>query len=299
MTRVEERIENVILSAAPAARRIPSGVREEHDMKKLRRPIQFAATVAFTLFATTAAALAICAPVSEAPRPRVWPAVDIPAQLPPRGSVEITFIGHASFLIRSPGGITAITDYNDYISMPLVPDVATMNRAHTTHFSHAPNRAIKHVLRGWKEGGVAEHNLVVGDMRIFNVATNIRNWETRTTDYAGNSTFVFEVAGLCIAHLGHLHHTFTEEHLKRLGPIDILMIMVDGSVTLTQEGAMEVIEQIKPKVVIPMHFFSRDNLERFAALLASRFPITRSESATVIFSRATLPERQLLVLPGH
>jgi L-ascorbate metabolism protein UlaG (beta-lactamase superfamily) len=183
--------------------------------------------------------------------------------------------------------------------MPLVPMVATMNRAHSTHFSHAPDPGIKHVLRGWKDGGVAEHNVVVGDMRIFNVPTNIRRWDTGGTDYAGNSTFVFEASGLCIAHLGHLHHTLTETHLKQMGPVDILMIMVDGTVTLTRQGSLEVIEQIKPKVVIPMHFFSRSNLEDFVATLASRFPVRRSESATVFYSRATLPERQLLVLPGH
>lgn len=258
---------------------------------------------AITLAATAATAFAVCAPVAEAPRPRIWPAVELPAQLPPKGSVEITYIGHSTFLIRTPGGISAATDYNDHVRPPITPTVATMNRAHTTHFSYAPDPGIKHVLRGWKEGGapggVAEHDLSVGDMRIFNVATNIRNWENRTTDYAGNSIFVFEVGGLCIAHLGHLHHTLTPEHLKRMGPIDIVMIAVDGTVTLTQEGAVEVIEQIKPKVVIPMHFFSEVTLERFVALFAERYPAKRSESPTAIFSRANLPDRQLLLLPGY
>jgi L-ascorbate metabolism protein UlaG (beta-lactamase superfamily) len=254
---------------------------------------------AFALLAASTTAYAVCAPVAEGPGALIWPAVELPAQLPPKGSVEITYIGHSTFLIRTPGGISAATDYNDHVRPPIVPDVATMNRAHTTHFSYAPDPAIKHVLRGWKEGGFAEHDLTVGDMRIFNIPTNIRNWENRTTDYAGNSIFVFEVGGLCIAHLGHLHHTLTPEHLKRMGPIDIVMIAVDGTVTLTQEGALEVIEQIKPKVVIPMHFFSEVTLERFVALFAGRYPAVRSESPTVVFSRANLPERQLLVLPGH
>lgn len=258
---------------------------------------------AIMIAASATTAFAVCAPVAEGPGPRVWPAVELPAQLPPKGSVEITYIGHSTFLIRTPGGISAATDYNDHVRPPIVPDVATMNRAHTTHFSYAPDPAIKHVLRGWKEGGapggVAEHDLTVGDMRIFNIATNIRNWESRTTDYAGNSIFVFEVGGLCIAHLGHLHHTLTPEHRKRLGPIDIVMIAVDGTVTLTQEGAVEVIEQIKPKLVIPMHFFSEVTLERFVALFADRYPAKRSDSPTIILSRANLPDRQLLLLPGH
>lgn len=254
---------------------------------------------AVSLLAAASTAFAVCAPVAEGPRARAWPVVELPAQLPPKGAVEITYVGHSTFLIRTPGGVSAATDYNDHVRPPITPTIATMNRAHTTHFSFAPDPAIKHVLRGWKEGGVAEHNLVEGDVKVFNIPTNIRNWESRTTDYAGNSIFVFEAAGLCIAHLGHLHHTLTPEHLKRMGPIDIVMIAVDGTVTLTQEGALEVVEQIKPKVVIPMHFFSEVTLERFAALFAARYPVKRSESPTVILSRANLPDRQLLLLPGH
>jgi L-ascorbate metabolism protein UlaG (beta-lactamase superfamily) len=250
------------------------------------------------LLAAASTAFALCAPVAEAPRARAWPAVDLPKELPPKGSVEITYIGHSTFLIRTPGNVSIATDYNDHIRPPITPTIATMNRAHNTHFSYSPDPKIKHVLPGWKDGGVAEHNLVEGDVKLFNIPTNIRNWENRTTDYGGNSIFVYEAGGLCIAHLGHLHHTLTPEHLKRMGPIDIVMIAVDGSVTLTQEGALEVVEQIRPKVVIPMHFFGEVTLERFAALFAGKYPTKRSESPTVIFSRANLPDKQLLILPG-
>jgi hypothetical protein len=110
---------------------------------------------AAALLAAASSAFAICAPVSEGPRGRVWPAADLPAQLPPKGAVEITYIGHSTFLIRTPGGIWAATDYNDHVRPPITPTIATMNRAHSTHFSFAPDPAIKHVLPGWKEGGVA------------------------------------------------------------------------------------------------------------------------------------------------
>ena len=249
--------------------------------------------------ASAATAFAVCAPVAEAPRPRVFPAAVLPEGLPKSDSVEVTYIGHSTFLIRTPAGISAATDYNDHVRPPIVPTIATMNRAHSTHFTHAPDPRIKHVLPGWKDAGVADHNLAEGDMRVFNVATNIRNWQSGGTDYAGNSIFVFEAAGLCIAHLGHLHHTLTEDHLKRLGPIDIVMIAVDGSVTLRQSDALAVVEQIRPKVVIPMHFFGEDTLAQFVELFKGRYPVKRSDSPTAVFSRATLPDRQLLLLPGH
>jgi L-ascorbate metabolism protein UlaG (beta-lactamase superfamily) len=239
---------------------------------------------------------ALCAPVAEGPR--AWPAAVIPEGLPPKGSVELTFLGHATFLLRTAAGVTAIMDYTDYVPAPLTPDIATMNIAHITHYSLSPDPGIKHVLRGWKEGGIAEHNLTLRDLRVFNVPTNIREWGTGGTRYAGNSIFVFESAGLCIAHLSHLHHTLTDEHLRQLGPIDVLLVPVDGVYTMPQSLAVEVTEQIKPKVVIPMHVFTPVAVEQFIAILGSRWPVRRNETATAVFSRATLPEGELLVLPG-
>ena len=58
-------------------------------------------------------------------------------------NVRLTFIGHASFLIESPGGTTAITDYNDYVRSSVVPVIATMNKAHSTHYSVRPDLAIR------------------------------------------------------------------------------------------------------------------------------------------------------------
>src|SRR5215469_11584493 len=63
--------------------------------------------------------------------------------------VRLTFLGHATFLIESPQLVRIATDYNDYIKTPLVPDIATMNHAHDTHYTDHPDPAIKYVLRGW------------------------------------------------------------------------------------------------------------------------------------------------------
>ena len=73
--------------------------------------------------------------------------------------LRLTFVGHATFLIESPGGVRVATDYNDYVRPEVVPDVATMNLAHSTHHSSNPDPAIGHVLRGWNpEGGTARHD---------------------------------------------------------------------------------------------------------------------------------------------
>src|SRR4051794_17531399 len=113
----------------------------------------------------------------------------IPTELQP-DEVRLTYVGHSTFLIESPGGIRIATDYAGY-SGNILPDVVTMNHAHRTHYTDTPDPAIKFVLRGWNpEGKPAQHDVRVGDVRIRNVTTDIRGSFGRIPD--GNSIFIFE-----------------------------------------------------------------------------------------------------------
>src|SRR5690242_16581494 len=217
----------------------------------------------------------------------------------PEGGVSITFLGHASFLIESPAGVRIVTDYNDAIRAPVTPDIVTMNNAHPTHYSDAVEPGVKYVLRGWDPGGgVANHRLEYRDVRVHNVPTNVR--EFGGIRYNGNSIFVFDVADLCIAHLGHLHHTLTAGHLADLGPIDVVMVPVDGAYTLNQDDMIAVLQQIKPKIAVPMHVFTQAPLENFLAPAAEFYTVKRADDPSVVLTRATLPaEPEMLVLPGR
>jgi L-ascorbate metabolism protein UlaG (beta-lactamase superfamily) len=214
--------------------------------------------------------------------------------------VGLSFVGHATFLIQTPQGVRIATDYNDGTRPPVTPDVATMNKAHSTHFSYRPDPGITYVLRGWNPaGGPAVHDLTVQDVRIRNVSTNIRSYGG-ATEYDGNSIFVFETAQLCIAHLGHLHHTLSPEHLKKLGRIDVLLVPVDGGYTLETFDMMEVLRAINAPLMIPMHFFGPSTLNRFLASAREHFAVEFSDTPAITLKRATLPKRpKVLVLPGY
>ncbi len=212
---------------------------------------------------------------------------------------SITFIGHATFEIESPEGVRIATDYNDNVRPELPPVIATMNRAHSTHFSRVPDPRITHLLRGWNpEGGQARHDLIVEDVHVFNVPTNLRSGVG--TDYGANSIFVFEVGDLCIAHLGHLHHVLEPEHLVALGRVDIVLAPVDGGYTLDTPGMIETLQRIGPRLVIPMHFFSQARLAAFLDTASAHYEIAQSDAPTIIVSRETLPARPtVLVLPAR
>lgn len=215
------------------------------------------------------------------------------------GEVKITYIGHSTFTIESPKGVTAATDYSDYFQPPRLPTIATMNHAHSSHFTYRPDPSIRHVLRGWAhQGKTPAFDIQEQDMRVRNVPTNIR--DGGATEFSGNSIFIFEVSGLCIAHLGHLHHTLTPDHLKAIGQVDILMAAVDGSWTLDLDGIVEVITQLQPKVVLPMHFITEYSLQRFLGHIGTRYPVERLDSDSVVFSRANLPTKPAIkVLIGR
>ena len=120
--------------------------------------------------------------------------------------VRVVYLGHASFAIESKG-LRVITDFTGAQGPRAgLPDIVTMNNAHDTHFTDRPDPGIPVVLRGWGEAGKpAAVDVDLGEMRIRNVTTDLRGPFGEGARRDGNSIFVFEVAGLCIGHLGHLH----------------------------------------------------------------------------------------------
>jgi L-ascorbate metabolism protein UlaG (beta-lactamase superfamily) len=217
-----------------------------------------------------------------------------------RDEVRINYVGHSTFLIESPGHVRIATDYNDYMRPMVVPDIVTMNHAHTTHYTDRPDPSIKLVLRGWAEDEKpARIDVTLGDVRVRNVPTNIRRWDGGTERH-GNSIFIYEMANLCIAHLGHLHHTLTQQQLDEMGKVDVVLVPVDGNMTLDLEGMMDVLTSIKPQLMIPMHYFGRYTLERFLSRAKEQWDVEIAEVPSLVVSKTTLPVKpKVLVLPGH
>ncbi len=229
---------------------------------------------------------------------RRGPAV-IPAALK-ADELRLTYVGHSTFLIESPQLVRIATDYNDYVRPPVLPDIVTMNHAHPSHYTDHPDPGIKYVLRGWAgDEKPARVDMTYKDVRVRNVPTNIRSYDGGTERH-GNSIFIFEMANLCIAHLGHLHHTLTQQQLNEIGRVDVVMVPVDGSYTLDLEGTMEVLQALKAPLMIPMHYFSAYTLERFLARARQNWEVQVAEIPSVVVSKTSLPSKpKVLVLPGH
>ncbi|MBR9763168.1 MAG: MBL fold metallo-hydrolase [Rhodobacteraceae bacterium] len=216
----------------------------------------------------------------------------------PDYTVRISYLTHSAFLIQSPGGVGAITDYPGHVgSADYLPDVVTMNHAHSSHFTNFPDPGIPHVLRGWSEtyGAPADHLIEVGDMLVRNVSTDIRAGSGGVEEN-GNSIFVFEVGGLCIGHLGHLHHEPNDEQYAAIGRLDVVMVPVDGGMTLDTASMVRVVERMKSSIVLPMHWFSGASLNWFLNEVSSDFDVQLHDTREIEVSLRSLPERPTIMV---
>jgi L-ascorbate metabolism protein UlaG (beta-lactamase superfamily) len=213
-------------------------------------------------------------------------------------SVLIRYVDHASFAIVTPDGTVAVTDYTGYLgTQDVVPDVVTMNNAHSTHWTANPDPRIPHVLKGWAEGAVApDHRLDLGAMLVRNVTTDTRGPFGEGARKDGNSIFIFEAAGLCIGHLGHLHQIPSDAQYAAIGRLDVVMVPVDGGYTMQQGDMAGVVRRLRSSVVIPMHWFSRDSLDAFLAEMSGEFTVVETGGAQVALSLDDLPSQPTILV---
>ena len=213
-------------------------------------------------------------------------------------SVLIRYIDHASFAIVTADGTVAVTDYTGYLgTADVVPDVVTMNNAHSTHWTAAPDPRIPHVLAGWGEGAAAaDHRLDLGAMLVRNVTTDTRGPFGEGARRDGNSIFIFEAGGLCIGHLGHLHQIPSDEQYAAIGRLDVVMVPVDGGYTMRLADMAGVVKRLRSSVVIPMHWFSQDSLQAFLAEMSSEFSVVETGGAQIALSLRDLPSQPTIMV---
>jgi L-ascorbate metabolism protein UlaG (beta-lactamase superfamily) len=214
--------------------------------------------------------------------------------------VAITYAGHSTYYIDTPGGVRIATDYSGAYTTGRLPDIVTMNRAHSTHYTLFPDPRIPHVLHGWGDDGqpprIAER---IGDVYIRNVTTDIRRYFGDDSSGEmipdGNSIFIFEVAGLCIGHLGHLHHKLDESHFAAIGRLDIVMVPIDGTYTMSLDGISDITRRLRASVVLPMHRFMTP-LDEFMRRIEQQFAIDVRTERTLQISRDTLPGTPTVII---
>jgi L-ascorbate metabolism protein UlaG (beta-lactamase superfamily) len=206
------------------------------------------------------------------------------------GGISVTYFGQSFFILTTPKGKKiafdphTIPDYERVDPKDIHADVITISHNHNDHTGKQAIGNFKDakVLTGLKGPSLkANWNTVNEDFD----GIKIRSVGVYHDDQEGlmrgkNGVFIVEVDGWRIAHLGDLGHLLTPAQLKRIGPVDVLMIPVGGIYTLNGSEAKKVVDQIKPKeYIFPMHYGTK---VFDAVLTADEFLETFEKRAVVI-----------------
>ena len=200
----------------------------------------------------------------------------------------IQYFGHNFFLITTRKGTRIVTDPlgpGRYPTPDIVGDVVTIGREHYNHNFIELVRGNPVILRGLRDYGIEWNKVSTSFKDIFVYNVPIYQYAGSTSSIKG-AAFVYDLGTLCIAHLGDLSQKLSPEQLKQIGKVDIALTPIGGRRTMSPKLAREVLEQLKPKIAIPMHY--RDNRYRIEEFTAG-LKIQIMDTDTLVVSKDTLP----------
>jgi L-ascorbate metabolism protein UlaG (beta-lactamase superfamily) len=206
---------------------------------------------------------------------------------PSLGNYFIEWYGHSSFLIHSGSQTKVVADPNFNVTPGIKADAVTVSNDHFTHNNTGAVTGDPIILRGitfrqtWNP-----IRTTVKDITIVNIPSQRgQSWGA-----IANSIFIYEMGSLCLAHLGNIGHLLTPEQEKVMQRVDVLMIPIDAMTNLGFEDILKVIEQVKPPIVIPMHYDVAQQGELFAAFAREHYPVRRISGSQLTLNRAMLPK---------
>jgi len=203
--------------------------------------------------------------------------------------MKVKWLGHASFLIVSESGLRIITDpYPQGSGLSYAPineaaDIVIMSHDHFVHNNISSVQGKPQVI---KDSGVKN----VKGIQFRGIATY--HDESKGKERGTNTIFCFPVDGIKLCHLGDLGHRLSKEQIAEIGDVDILFIPIGGVFTIDAKMAGVVNDDLKPKVVMPMHYktpkcdWSLNTIDDF---LIDKTNVKKLNSSEMEFSSGKLP----------
>lgn len=179
----------------------------------------------------------------------------------------IRYLGHSSFKIRGSEGAVITDPYDNKavgLELPrMSAEVVTVSHDHGDH--NAADRIQGTANR--KEPFVVDRpgEYEASGIPVIGVASFHDDKEG--AERGDNIIFVFKLDDIWVCHLGDLGHTLNNRQIKRIGPIDVLMVPVGGKYTIGPKEALQVMESLSPSIAIPMHYKQEGMAKQFDELV--------------------------------
>jgi L-ascorbate metabolism protein UlaG (beta-lactamase superfamily) len=162
--------------------------------------------------------------------------------------VKISWLGHASFIIETAGKKIITDPFDESVGYPgwgPEGDIVTVSH---DHWDHNAVEAVKGHPRIIKEtGSVEAENIKFTGISAYHD-------KVRGQERGPNTIFRILSEGISLVHLGDLGHVLSPEQVKALGPVNVLLIPVGGKFTINASEAFTIVGQLKPNIVVPMHY---------------------------------------------
>jgi len=208
--------------------------------------------------------------------------------------MKIKWYGHSAFLITSDEGIKIIMDpyepgaFGGQLSYGKIKDQADIVITSHDHGDHNYTKDLPGTPQIVKGSG----SKTIKGISIKGIPTY--HDPSKGSERGTNTVFTLKIDNIQLCHLGDLGHLLSDKELAEIGPVDILLIPVGGFFTIDPKEATQVAEQIKTKILIPMHFktakcgFPIAPVEDF---LKGKVNTKRPKTSEVTFDKASLPQQ--------
>ena len=177
--------------------------------------------------------------------------------------MEITWLGHSCFKLKGKQA-TVITDpFSPAIGYTLgkvAADIVTVSHPHP---GHSYVQGVADEPRVLKSPGEYESG------GVLTVGVHTFHDNEKGAQRGKNTVFVIDVDDVMICHLGDLGHVLTAEQVAEINGVDVLLIPVGNVSTIDAVQAAQIVRQLEPKIVIPMHY--KTEAEKRALETADRF----------------------------
>jgi L-ascorbate metabolism protein UlaG (beta-lactamase superfamily) len=214
--------------------------------------------------------------------------------------VVVQWLGHAAFLITSPGGVRILTDpYGGtmgYGNRRFQADLVTVSHEHWDHNSVASVEGDPEVLRGLADGDWAQVEKTLGDVTVRSIPGTYHDNVQGASGRGKNGLFLIEIGDLRLLHLGDLGEIPSVQIIERVGRVDVLFIPVGGVYTIDAAQATRVAELLGARIVIPMHYrtpaIADWQISDEGPFLEGKSGVRVLESSEVTLRSGDLPEDQ-------
>jgi L-ascorbate metabolism protein UlaG (beta-lactamase superfamily) len=216
--------------------------------------------------------------------------------------MKIKWYGHAAFLITSDEGTKIIIDpyepgaFGGQLSYGKIKDQADIVLTSHDHADHNYTQDLPGTPQVVKGSG----SKTLKGVSMKGISTY--HDPSKGSERGANTIFTITINNIQVCHLGDLGHLLSAKELAEVGPVDILLIPVGGFFTIHPKEATSVAEQIKPRILIPMHFktgkcgFSIAPVEDF---LKGKANVKRPKASEATFDKATLPQQMEIMVLEH